>query len=234
MSVYVSIPVYEGRFDVNGTPFYFRFGCDDGNGIILEPTDFPNGHIGEDFIEKLKHAFIFYEVLRAMTTIEHLTPYDLIDADTKTVEQIIGACKSILKQNTVPFNEDKIAGAMQAAQMQLNGTLKQTIADLEKEVEETESAVTKDKSGYVYLLRGVQGAYKIGKTINPEDRIATFKLNLPFPIEYETIIYTENRHQLEKELHNRFKGRRINGEWFALDQEDVEYIMTVGIEATDV
>ena len=32
---------------------------------------------------------------------------------------------------------------------------------------------------------------------------------------------------LEKNLHNRYKDKHINGEWYKLDPEDVEYIKSI-------
>jgi hypothetical protein len=31
-------------------------------------------------------------------------------------------------------------------------------------------------------------------------------------------------HALEKYLHEKFSGKRVNGEWFALDPDDVDYM----------
>jgi len=37
-------------------------------------------------------------------------------------------------------------------------------------------------------------------------------------------IATEDMHGLESRLHKRFADKRANGEWFLLDEADVEYI----------
>jgi len=86
--------------------------------------------------------------------------------------------------------------------------------------------------GFVYLLREINGAhYKIGKTKNPESRAKTFGVQLPYSVEYECVINTPSMSVLETALHERYAHKRINGEWFALDPEDVEYIKAlVGVE----
>ena len=82
--------------------------------------------------------------------------------------------------------------------------------------------------GYVYLLSSTPGCYKIGRTKNPKDRLATFSVKLPFPVRYVCVIKTEDMRELEKKLHARFLHRRIDGEWFALGPEDVTYIKSLG------
>jgi hypothetical protein len=81
-----------------------------------------------------------------------------------------------------------------------------------------------DNSGYVYLLQSPTSAYKIGKTGNPDSRFATFKTALPFEVEYVCVIKTDDMHSLEKELHKQFADKRVNGEWFVLSPNDVEFI----------
>jgi hypothetical protein len=76
----------------------------------------------------------------------------------------------------------------------------------------------------VYLVRSVSSAYKIGRTRNPEDRQRTFGIQLPFEVEFIALIEAEDMYTLERELHNRFAQKRINGEWFNLTDADVKYI----------
>lgn len=96
------------------------------------------------------------------------------------------------------------------------------------EREETTSESTRDRSGYVYLLKSDSGSYKIGRSKRPDDRLATFSVKLPFPVRYVCLLKSEDMYSLEKELHARFEQRRIDGEWFALSQEDISYIKSLG------
>lgn len=82
--------------------------------------------------------------------------------------------------------------------------------------------------GYVYLLKMVNGDYyKIGRTKNYQNRLETFGVKLPFSVEYEYIIQTKDMYALESELHQRFAAKRVNGEWFALSQVDIDYIKSL-------
>ena len=76
---------------------------------------------------------------------------------------------------------------------------------------------------YVYLMRDKSsGLIKIGRSINPKQRERTLIA------EKSTIqrIYTSPLclRQHEKHLHKKFESKRVRGEWFNLDQEDVKYI----------
>lgn len=93
-----------------------------------------------------------------------------------------------------------------------------------KQIKKLPPRTTKTTEGYVYLVQSISGAYKIGRTSNPANRLKTFNVKLPFEVEYLAVIPTSNMHGLEAELHNKYAQQRINGEWFDLSPADVEYI----------
>jgi predicted GIY-YIG superfamily endonuclease len=81
------------------------------------------------------------------------------------------------------------------------------------------------KVGYVYLLEVPDGNWKIGYTVNPKSRHKTFNVKLPFKVKpFEHIIQTPDMKKLERELHQHFATKRVAGEWFALDANDIAYI----------
>jgi len=78
--------------------------------------------------------------------------------------------------------------------------------------------------GKVYLLYAGQ-YYKIGLTTNKiETRIKDIQRNTPWPITVVKVVETDDCAGLEAELHERFKERRVAGEWFALEEDEVNYI----------
>lgn len=89
----------------------------------------------------------------------------------------------------------------------------------------TEKSERKIKDGYVYLVK-LNNHYKIGIADNPESRLKEFTL---LPYELETIIVEKvlDNYGLEKELHEKYKHKRIRGEWFELDLQDVEEVKTI-------
>lgn len=90
------------------------------------------------------------------------------------------------------------------------------------------------KSNVIYLI--TDGEYtKIGiGTGNATNRLKQFQTGNPKKlwIEFETII--DNASSLELFLHNKFKNKRLQGEWFSLDKSDIDFIKAltmIGIEA---
>lgn len=83
------------------------------------------------------------------------------------------------------------------------------------------------KPGYVYLVQGPPGLYKIGKSKDPEDRVRTFGVKLPFEVDLIHTIQCADYTAAEKALHLRFADKRSEGEWFALADEDVETIKAI-------
>lgn len=77
--------------------------------------------------------------------------------------------------------------------------------------------------GYVYLLES-GGLYKVGRSTRPDKRIAQISPVMPHPVNVICTVYSEEHEVLEAELHERFRDVRLNGEWFNLSSENVDYI----------
>lgn len=109
----------------------------------------------------------------------------------------------------------------------LNQRHARAMADRERQLDELKrkrGSTRVQRNGYVYLIQSDRGYYKIGRTANPSDRAITFSALLPFEIEFICLIPTGDMVSLETALHRRFADKRVNGEWFDLAPEDVEYI----------
>lgn len=76
--------------------------------------------------------------------------------------------------------------------------------------------------GFVYLLRGHPGEYKIGYTKLVDRRVA--ELGAIASVEPKLIheIKTDDPSGVEAYWHRRFEGKRMRGEWFRLDLHDVK------------
>ncbi|MBX0315225.1 GIY-YIG nuclease family protein [Planococcus glaciei] len=79
--------------------------------------------------------------------------------------------------------------------------------------------------GYVYFVQEhMNGTFKIGKTKNVEKRMNIFGVKLPFENKLIYLIKTGNHHQTEAAFHKHFADKRLEGEWFALNKEDLAWI----------
>ena len=76
--------------------------------------------------------------------------------------------------------------------------------------------------GFVYLVQGHRGEYKIGRTNLVDRRLA--ELGATASVEYELVheIKTDDPAGVEAYWHRRFADRRMRGEWFALRPNDVK------------
>lgn len=82
---------------------------------------------------------------------------------------------------------------------------------------------TKPRPGFVYVIQCGE-SFKIGCTANLKQRIKALGVNAPHAIDVHVVIPTDNMIETEWHLHQRFKQKRQRGEWFSLNEEDIETI----------
>lgn len=122
---------------------------------------------------------------------------------------------------------EKIKDTARACRMSM-GQVSKTIAALGKKGYLPKKKIV---PGVVYVLRADNGAYKIGMSTNPHGRFVNLTTALPFRVSVVLTINSKNPSRLERDLHARFKTARLNGEWFALQPEDIAFIRTIKGEA---
>jgi hypothetical protein len=86
---------------------------------------------------------------------------------------------------------------------------------------------TQRRIGLVYFMQtgGEGGPIKIGvTTTNPWARFETIMCGLPYDLALVAVVVTRDAYKLEKELHQRFDGLSIRGEWFKPALELLEWI----------
>jgi len=86
--------------------------------------------------------------------------------------------------------------------------------------------------GYIYLLKAhkpFDECYKIGYTTNPKQRFKDFGVKLPYPVEVVVLSKVKDCREVESFLHHRHKEKRLDGEWFKLDETEVQHIVQVAL-----
>jgi predicted GIY-YIG superfamily endonuclease len=98
-------------------------------------------------------------------------------------------------------------------------------------MEDSEKPQSNNKSKasecFVYLMKDTSnGYYKIGISSKPEYREKTLQSEKPTIDLIETKSYPsrEMARAIELALHNLFKEKRLRGEWFSLDDTDVQHV----------
>lgn len=84
-----------------------------------------------------------------------------------------------------------------------------------------------DNSGFIYVIRSDR-YYKIGKSINPYRRLSVIAVSHTEQLEIVILLKTNNMPLLENVLHKTFRHKRVKGEWFNLDEDDLNYIRNLG------
>lgn len=84
-----------------------------------------------------------------------------------------------------------------------------------------------DNPGFIYLLSSSVGLYKLGRTIDMEKRF--YNHERTWPIELK-IVHTISVNQViacETFLLRMFKDKQKQGEWFALNEDDVRWLKSL-------
>ena len=84
----------------------------------------------------------------------------------------------------------------------------------------------KDNSGFIYLVH-CEGFYKIGIATNLRKRVSNIQTSNPFKVTLVAYTKTENVFADELELHELFKDKRVRGEWFKLNDDDLFYLREI-------
>lgn len=90
----------------------------------------------------------------------------------------------------------------------------------EKALKEISITEKQQVIGYVYLLKSGK-YYKIGRSNAPGRREREIALHMPEESKMIHKISTDDPAGIEAYWHNRFAKKRLNGEWFALSNEEM-------------
>ena len=86
----------------------------------------------------------------------------------------------------------------------------------------------KDETDYVYLIRmGRTNFYKIGKSNDPQGRLAGMQTASPYKLKLIHIFKADNAAAAEEILHHRLHEARMEGEWFKLTDVQREILTNV-------
>ncbi|HRQ39600.1 MAG TPA: GIY-YIG nuclease family protein [Chloroflexota bacterium] len=86
----------------------------------------------------------------------------------------------------------------------------------------------KDDIDYVYLIRmGRTKFYKIGKSNDPQGRLASMQTASPYKLKMQHVFKADNAAAAEETLHHKLHGARMKGEWFKLTDEEQKVIARI-------
>lgn len=79
------------------------------------------------------------------------------------------------------------------------------------------------RGGYVYVLQSAYG-HKVGRTRNMPSRMRAFGVKLPIMYTIPLCAWFDDHIEAEASYHRMFSEKRVNGEWFNLEEQDVALI----------
>lgn len=85
-------------------------------------------------------------------------------------------------------------------------------------------ATKKVVGGHIYLIKADNGLVKIGKTTDLKTRLDHFTAKLPYEVKLIHSIETNDHTKLERKLHDLFEHKRKRGEWFELNEKEIQYV----------
>ncbi|MCG6146630.1 GIY-YIG nuclease family protein [Leptospira bandrabouensis] len=181
------------------------------------PLDVADTYSAEELYSRVCFYIKQVEALKLYDIMDSFQVYINQNASIKTLKGYIELATKV-KENGIDL-EFNISIDMFIARCQIK------IEDLEeKNIQiEKQNRIKKAKAedkGFIYILKSEFG-YKIGKTKKPKERHAHFTVKLPFNFEKVFEIEVIGYHQREKDLHDLYNVKRINGEWFNLTESDL-------------
>lgn len=102
--------------------------------------------------------------------------------------------------------------------------------EIREEQRRAERETKKDRRmvhGHVYILKAENGLYKIGKAKNLTQRVTDLGIKIPMSIELVGSFETDDYTAAELSLHEKYKEKRGVGEWFCLNETDIEELMSM-------
>lgn len=152
-------------------------------------------------------------------------------------KQLDNFLKEIIKDIDVSKKEVKYAVMNEVLSRQvalariliLKGLLKLVDEDPRKIIEASAWTLSMGKEkdenvvGYIYIVES-GGYHKIGKAMSVRNRVGELQVGNPNPIQIVLQKEVVNVGQIEKDLLDLFKDKKVRGEWFQLTDEDIKLI----------
>jgi hypothetical protein len=139
------------------------------------------------------------------------------------ISRCIGASHEMFRRNleeTYPGIEHFTSSQLHNAAVNYQVSAKDI--DLSRLLDVIKPYAKKERKYRTYIMRdGNTGYYKIGRSSKPEFREKTLQSENPT---IDLLMIFEN--DVEGELHNMYKRKRVRGEWFALTNDDLIDIYT--------
>jgi len=150
---------------------------------------------------------------------------DLADSFSTSCEYIALSCEGTSNSRCI-FKKTLFVSNCLAdvtAQDEVDAKRREAVENARRETEDLERLRKSSFSKFVYVMEDLRnGLFKIGKSVTPNKRERTLQSEVP-EIALRFSIPASDEHEIE--LHDYFSAKRIRGEWFALGNEDILWVV---------
>jgi predicted XRE-type DNA-binding protein len=90
-------------------------------------------------------------------------------------------------------------------------------------------------AGCIYVLSSTRsnGLFKIGRTLDITKRISSLNCGSPDPLKLVHSILSDDPVSAESIIHKKFSAKRTKGEWFALNETDIQFLKSLNYLSGD-
>lgn len=85
------------------------------------------------------------------------------------------------------------------------------------------SPTAKESKGYIYVYKNAH-KYKIGVTETPKKRLHYYKTACSTEPKFEVCVFVKNPYKVEALLHESYRSKNLQREWFKLTKKDLKDI----------
>lgn len=82
---------------------------------------------------------------------------------------------------------------------------------------------TNDRKVYC-IQKGSEPVFKIGISVDPKSRLSSLQTASDTSLRIVHIVECRDALKLEAKLHRKFSSKRLSGEWFELNEQDIEFV----------
>ena len=97
-------------------------------------------------------------------------------------------------------------------------------------IKQLKDMISKGDNFLYFFQLGTQNMIKIGVSRTPPVRKHQLETKLPYKLKILNKFKLKKAYSFEKAFHNYYKKQRLNGEWFELDKNEIDYILNMNIK----
>jgi hypothetical protein len=191
---------------------------DTGEKVDFYKTDYKKADaILEKLDLKYKYSFVDKYILYRRSELDKWIPYVIRKLSSRDSHNMQLTCQHIGRNMTL--NSHKILFIRR-------GFFKQTSEEEIKELFGWHTTNINDKSErYLYIFKNELGRIKIGQAKSVDQR--NFNIKIQAGIEISILNTIEGASRYEYPLHKIFKGQKYAGEWFVLDDSQIQWLCSL-------